>query len=384
MAPSVPSPEDFIASFPEQPPKIMGAPSFESLSHMRDILKANAASVHSLLGGGQNGYLGLVVSDEVYATISPTPFIVPGNPGVQPIIPQGTTAAITAIIVRNHEEAQRSWREYNNLHLALKKQIVNALEPLFLRSLKDRNVGFNNVTLRDMLTLLFRNYGQLTPIDLKENNDRMNTAWDPSTPFELLIDQIEESIQIADAGEQPYTQPQILNTAYSLIFNTGLFFDDCKVWNAKPPIDKNWPHFKTHFMEANRQLRMQQRTAQQAGYHAANAAYYPPSANQQLFDDTAEALANLATAAATDRQAFSQLTNTIAQLTEQIKEKDALIVKLQKAPAGRQRNNANYCWTHGYLVGKSHTSATCKNKAQGHKDDATAKNNMGGNQIGKN
>ncbi len=38
----------------------------------------------------------------------------------------------------------------------------------------------------------------------------------------------------------------------------------------------------------------------------------------------------------------------------------------------------NYCWTHGHRCNEHHTSATCSNKAMGHRDDATASNTMGG------
>ena len=37
----------------------------------------------------------------------------------------------------------------------------------------------------------------------------------------------------------------------------------------------------------------------------------------------------------------------------------------------------NYCWTHGHCLSKGHMSATCSNKAVGHRDDATASNTLG-------
>jgi hypothetical protein len=43
----------------------------------------------------------------------------------------------------------------------------------------------------------------------------------------------------------------------------------------------------------------------------------------------------------------------------------------------------NYCWTHGHQCSQHHTSATCGNKAAGHKDDATAANTMGGSKANK-
>jgi hypothetical protein len=53
-------------------------------------------------------------------------------------------------------------------------------------------------------------------------------------------------------------------------------------------------------------------------------------------------------------------------------------VKLTKNP-----HPGNYCWTHGHRLSKDHTSATCGNKAEGHKDDATLSNTMGGNERNK-
>ncbi len=43
----------------------------------------------------------------------------------------------------------------------------------------------------------------------------------------------------------------------------------------------------------------------------------------------------------------------------------------------------NYCWTHGHRISERHTSATCINKAAGHKDVATASNTMGDSNIHK-
>ncbi len=43
----------------------------------------------------------------------------------------------------------------------------------------------------------------------------------------------------------------------------------------------------------------------------------------------------------------------------------------------------NYCWTHGHHISQHHTSAMCGNKAEGHKDAATASNTTGGSEADK-
>ena len=45
---------------------------------------------------------------------------------------------------------------------------------------------------------------------------------------------------------------------------------------------------------------------------------------------------------------------------------------------GRDLSNHGYCWSHGFMQNADHTSLTCRNKKEGHKDEATATNKMGG------
>ena len=46
------------------------------------------------------------------------------------------------------------------------------------------------------------------------------------------------------------------------------------------------------------------------------------------------------------------------------------------------RNNGNYCWTHGFRVGRNHNSMTCFSPAPGHQKEATKDNRMGGSTLG--
>ena len=422
MTPAYGTPESFITSFPAQLPKLEGEPSYESLALARSILQGNAASIPSNRGGGANGYLGIVITDAQYLTISEDAFEVPDYPGAQPHIPYDTSAADTKIIVRAWEEDTREWREYTNVHLALKKQLIESMDPIYLRSLRDRLVGFGKKTVREMLTFLFSHYGHITPLDLKDNFDRLWTAWDPSTPFEILVDQIEEGAQYAEDGKQPLTNELVVNTAYTLVFNTGLFFEDCKQWSAIDEEDRTWSEFKDHFFSAHRELKLQQKTSQQAGFHGANA--LTTNSVDQIREETADALANFADRACTDQQTMIRLQEALLAMEKRLQEKeDAVSTQMadftrqlnaqrtNRAPNnnrdygsgqnnnsynGPNRNNANggngqqrensgkYCWTHGFRVQGNHTSQTCNNRNPGHQTQATKNNKMGGSNTGQN
>jgi hypothetical protein len=114
--------------------------------------------------------------------------------------------------------------------------------------------------------------------------------------------------------------------------------------------------------------------------------------------DTAESIAQLATATASDRGTVATLTTTNAKLETQLEAAHALIAQLKSEIAtlkikikpvwqgqrpARNTNNDSYCWSHGFQVAKSHTSATCNVRKAGHQENATRIDTMGGVQWGK-
>lgn len=404
MAPSsVPTVDDFINGFPRTPTKIDGRPDYEQLNDLRKIIKENASSVTTQLGGGNNGYLGLVVTPAVYATIAPgTPFNRPAFPGPNAVIPPNATAAQIGEIVRQYESDMRDYNECNTVEKALRKQITDSVDKLYLVAIYNRNTGLSNVTITAIFTHLFDSYAEIDANALKTNADKMNEPWDPSTPLESLIVQIEDACDFAEAGNAPFSEPQKLNAAYNLVFNTGLYFDACKDWNELAAANRTWDQFKTHFLAAQTRVQHQQRVStQQAGYHGAN--------NME----TVEALANLAAAAATDREAFANITSTNNSLTNQLSQANAAnatmtatlqtlqqqLQALQKqvemltaAPTNRSNTRdgrgpiwdpTGYCYTHGYKVTKGHTSKSCNRRCPDHKENATRTNTMGGSDKNK-
>jgi uncharacterized protein YlxW (UPF0749 family) len=95
--------------------------------------------------------------------------------------------------------------------------------------------------------------------------------------------------------------------------------------------------------------------------------------------DTVDAIAQLATATASDRGTVATSTTTNAKLATQLEAAHAQIAqlkteiatlknKIKSAWQGQRTvkttNNDSYCWSHGYQVVKSHMSATCNTKKE--------------------
>jgi hypothetical protein len=83
---------------------------------------------------------------------------------------------------------------------------------------------------------------------------------------------MQDGCDYAHAGHQPYVAQHIINIAYALIFNTGVYGDACKEWEKEDILEKTWENFKAHFTTEHRLYRKQTHTAQASRFHSANRA----------------------------------------------------------------------------------------------------------------
>jgi hypothetical protein len=207
-----------------------------------------------------------------------------------------------------------------------------------------------------------------------------------------LFKKIQDCADYSEAGGVLIGHPQQINLGYAKIFATGHFMSACLRWNEKHANEKTWTQFKSHFAAAHRQHKqMQGESAATAGYHSVNAAV--GQTENQMADATIGALANLATATAAGRGVVAALTQANARLVKQLEDNSnefrelKALIKKERTEKRCQRSfnpsPSNYCWTHGYKVGITHTSLTCKLPKPGHKKEATRADNMGGRQANK-
>jgi predicted RNase H-like nuclease (RuvC/YqgF family) len=112
----------------------------------------------------------------------------------------------------------------------------------------------------------------------------------------------------------------------------------------------------------------------------------------ETMQDTVDAIAQLATATASNRGTVATLTTTNAKFATQLEAVQAQIAQLKNEIAalknkikpgwqGQQpiktTNKDSYCWSHDYQISK------CNMKKSGNQDAANKSNPMGGVQWGK-
>ena len=251
--------------------------------------------------------------------------------------------------MRIHTEAIDAVTLYNNLSAALTAQILNAVNASFLSALEDPIFGFSDVSPRAMLEHLRTEYGTLTPEELETNRAALSTPWNFDDPIEDLWAKIANIQRVAAFGAVPIADVTIITLTLSMIEKTGLLASTTEKFRLRPLGEWTLATFKSEFQLGNKE-RIRRLTAGDAGFNAAFHATTPS-------DNATTPPAPSASAAAVT---------------------PAPTVPPAARHVSVEGGKMFYCWTHGLSPQRNHTSLSCLNKADGHRDDATAFRMFGG------
>jgi hypothetical protein len=252
------------------------------------------------------------------------------------------------------------------------------------------------VTALNIMALLDAKSGGLNAVVMISLCTNMTQYYVQADGIPQFIVMMEDVQKKAKQAVMPIADVELVMMALVAVLAAQHFPHEVDDWEGLPAINRTWKAWKVAFRLAH--LKRQRQLQASGGGEplgGANAALPAPAAT---IDRLGTALDNLALAAANDTTVFQQLTaanlalTTLnAMLTTANKKLSEALVKPKgyRAPAAtpstpgaaRSTNSpfpGNYCWTHGHRCNQHHTSATCGNKAEGHKDMATSSNTMGG------
>jgi hypothetical protein len=386
-------------------------PTFTSIYDFQDKLIENATSIP--LNDTDLGHLALVISDNAFTMANGgTAHVPPTNPGLNPV--HQTTATAPQIMENNriHAENTRNYKTYQTTKILLRNMIINSVDDIYINALKHRVTKYSTVAPIDLLTHLKTTYGTITIDDLTANTKRMTTAWNPPTPIEELWATLKDGQEFAKEGGETIADTQLIRLAYENINNTGLFASALKKWRQKPAAEQTYTNFKTHFTTEVEDYERHQPTAGSQGY-ANNTEQIQNVVHQELHNILTHHNPELfqkpheepninpsptvqspsPQESANSTAVITELRNIIAALEKSnLSNNDnqhkrghrPISSPKRREPLTAQGLDSNnipitYCWSHGITSNLRHTSRTCKRKKQGHKDNATLNDKMGGN-----
>ena len=366
---------------------ILGEPNAVSLRTLEDEINANAISIPN--PHEDNGYLSLVHSPQGMTALGlqPVPAVTrPANVN----IPANTPTGRTQIILSQHRDAVKKYQDRQIVNRFLVQQIVAAIEPQYLASLRNSVTRAIDIPIWDILTHLWTTYGRVTNEMLDEESQRVSTfVYDVRTPIDTVFNLVDDLIKLSRTANIPISEEQTISKAFVILNKTGRFATHLQAWNEKPQQDKTWLNFKSHFRAASLNVRNLNTVAtvgetwsqeQQAnliqniveGIRAEN-----------ISTDHEHGTANNANTTAPPDQ-FTMMMQMMQQQNQQLQQMMQNMMQGNQNGNGRgngsrnrnrQRNLSKYCWTHGACA---HPSSECNNPIQGHVATATFENRQGG------
>ena len=139
------------------PTPVQGASTNKTLKRLKQELQANASSVESDLGGGDHWYLGLVLTNAKYATVTATLFVPPTYPASL-TIPTGTDKVQALNLREIHKDAKNAYYERKNVERALQRHVQDAIEDKYLESLVDKDTQLIQDNIPTVPQFLFNAY----------------------------------------------------------------------------------------------------------------------------------------------------------------------------------------------------------------------------------
>ena len=368
------------------------------------------------------GHLALVLDPVDFdAANGGVAFVVPVSPGSAPTDPttgitsatgetrstRGATAADDAAInmlpftapeaIRQFNQAKLNHSVYIQANIALKNQILNAVDDKYISAMKNAITLYAKVSPLALLKHLWDTYGTIDQADQTANEARMRKEWNPPNPIEELYEQLKEGQVFASKGKETISDGQLIRWGYEIILKTGLFNRDCEKWRKKKEADKNWDNFKEHFSIAEDDRDKNQSNAE-AGYSANQMEQIIQRQVQTemaallnampQFDENPPPLAEeVPTAVPPAAPPAANATVTLDAIAKLI-DKKLKTARITQTPSVKPPPQGTvdgipvtYCWSHGITANLFHNSMTCRRCKEGHKKEATLNNRMGGSDV---
>ena len=379
---------------------ITGVIDYPAVRLLQKETLANACSVPSNLGGGQHGHGGLACSNVNYANISNVPYARPPLP--PPVVhEQGATGPMMAENNRIYNAALEKCMEVNHIERTLLNQIIETLGPDNMAPITNNTTGIVEVSIPALFAYLFTTYGNVTAQSIATARaDAANQVYVHSKPLALIFAHYKRFEDMSTAFGTNETDAHLINMATPMLQTAKIFHTDLRSWNKRPDPEKTWTNFKTHFIEAQAELkacnpdlnvidtpaslgysdsRVNTIEALLNEYNDSNPPYAPdptsyltPVPPATLAPPLTEPAPHQVNVTATDPYHI-RLADLLTKLEAKIDAKANKPGKTKDKKKGK--TVSNYCWTHGAC---SHIGKDCNKPATGHKQDATFINMMGG------
>jgi hypothetical protein len=407
-------------------PPIEGKPTDDDLQSIHEKLLPILMEIPYDQLGGTHSLVGILTDATRYATNhGGATFVCPlCLPLYDATIEDNATTVVCICAKSAHQAKLNDYASFEAAERGAAKFLCKVVDEVWYNDLKDANTFYTKVTAREIIAFLDANSGSLHAINMISLRTNMHNYYTQVDGIPQYINMLEDTQKKATQAGMPINNVKLVMMASAAVLTAQHFPRKVNDWEGLLSVSCTWTAWKTAFRLAH--VKRQQQILASGGGEPLSGAHGVIPAAAPAIGHLETALNNLALAATNDTAVLQQLIAANLALTATITLLTATNKKLvdvatrrggtlltpgqgwtQAATPGRGWTRAatqaatpaatpagicatnkpcpgNYCWTHGHCVSKHHTSATCANKAPGHRNDATASNTFGGSNKDKN
>ena len=188
--PNVPevSAKDIMARFKTTTlTKIEGEPTYIEMDNIRDELYRNAMAIKSCFGGGKLGHLGMIMQPVLYTIEAGEAWSVAQSSGTYPTFAPGATEHEKKAKMATFIVVEKAIKVEDVMQNLLRNQVLKAVDPEYYMELEHSIFQYDQVSVMELLTHLFKNYAKIDDQLLENNKELYAEAPDLSKPIDMYF-----------------------------------------------------------------------------------------------------------------------------------------------------------------------------------------------------
>ena len=215
------SKQDMKADFPIQKIEpISGEPTMEWL--MATNKKLVRCAKTQATDHGPLGLIFIVLHPNTYAQMTTMPVGNIMQPPNAPIIRAEMNSAAIEATKLEWSRRKKEWENCKNMNELMIDMLLDGLDQEFKEDLEEQLVIRPNVMYLEILNTLISRHGRITPPILEQNQDKMRTPWDPSTPIQTMFTRIRKAAEFGDWANKPITEADQIAAGENRILEAGI------------------------------------------------------------------------------------------------------------------------------------------------------------------
>lgn len=338
-----------VTSFKGRRPKATDLDTLE-----KELAVVAATQKTSLFEGGQrHGHLCNVISDEAYGIIindEDFEFEEPElpeayNPEILPHMGDVQRKTMEA----EWEKRKQHYQVYLGVQEVLRKLIVGAVDPQYLRELDNEYTGFTEHTARAIIEHL-RTKCKLTTTEKSKMRDQINFEWEQSQDFASYVVEMEKIQRRLERWGITIDEDTMIAAAIKQVNKCTVFTKEHKkAWEEIDDEEKDWALFKTYFIEKyDEEEQYAEETAGRGGLQGINQI---SEEADEAEDELSEYLYSLKVAATEQSEAMNQVNtktlSVVEELTARVKSLTETVAAQQKTITSQQNTIAKLLGENG-------------------------------------